>query len=275
MQMNPRTNVQSHKTNNYHFDLDINNIAPKKPKFRTQEPNNKKSSNKTSVLGQKSKQPNKQTSNTTPFPPIIREPNNFPNVKNNKINNPSYKPQNKGKPKTEVKNNKMDIDYEYNNSPGQAKTSIEKKKMNLNNLLDKKTGKVLTDIKSNQMDFYNEYDKSKGQAITAIEKKKMNLNNLVAQKVGKDFTEKKGNKLDFDKEKGKKICNPKTEIKSNKINIDTPPKITQNIIQNQAEKEPDQAEKESEINNLYIDSINNVRLPEGLVDITFDALKGE
>ena len=67
----------------------------------------------------------------------------------------------------------------------------------------------------------------------------------------------------------------KTEIKSNKITIDTPPKITQNIIQNQAEKEPDHAEKESEINNLYIDSINNVRLPEGLVDITFDALKGE
>ena len=229
--MNPKTNVQIHKNNNYHFDLDINNIAPKKPKVRTQLPNNKKSSNKTSVLSQKSKQPNKQTSNTTPFPPIIREPNNFPNVKNNKINNPSYKPQNKGKPKTEVKNNEMDIDYEYNNSPGQAKTSIEKKKMNLNNLVD--------------------------------------------QKVGKDFTEKKGNKLDFDKEKGKKICNPKTEIKSNKINIDTPPKITQNLIQNQAEKEPDQAEKESEINNLYIDSINNVRLPEGLVDITFDALKGE
>ena len=125
------------------------------------------------------------------------------------------------------------------------------------------------------MDFYNEYDKSKGQSITSIEKKKTNLNNLVDQKVGKDFTEKKGNKFDFDKEKGKKICNPKTEIKSNKINIDTPPKITQNLIQNQAEKEPDQAEKESEINNLYIDSINNVRLPEGLVDITFDALKGE
>ena len=152
----------------------------------------------------------------------------------------------------------MDIDNEYDIPKGKAITAIEMRK----------AGKGLADIKSNQMDFYNEHDKSQGQAKTSIEKKKMNLNNLEDKKTRKGLTDIKSNQIGFGKEKDSNINNPKTEIKSNKINIDAPPKITQNNIQNQTEKK-------SEINNLYINSINNVRLPEGLYDITFDALKGE
>ena len=74
--------------------------------------------------------------------------------------------------------------------------------------------------------------------------------------------------MNYDYEKDKHIEKPKTEIKPNKKNRDTTPKINQNKIQNQKEKE-------SEVNNLYINSINDVRLPKGLVDISFDELKAE
>jgi hypothetical protein len=88
------------------------------------------------------------------------------------------------------------------------------------------------------------------------------------KKVGKESTTIKNNKMNYDYEKDKHIEKPKTEIKPNKKNRDTTPKINQNKIQNQKEKE-------SEVNNLYINSINDVRLPKGLVDISFDELKAE
>jgi len=62
--------------------------------------------------------------------------------------------------------------------------------------------------------------------------------------------------MNFDHEKYKNMGKPKTEIKSNKTN-------------------QNQKGNESEINNLYINSINEVRLPKGLVDISFDIPKAE
>jgi hypothetical protein len=62
--------------------------------------------------------------------------------------------------------------------------------------------------------------------------------------------------MNYDHEKYKNIIKPKTEIKLNKNNLN-------------------QKGNESEINNLYINSINEVRLPKGLVDISFDILKAE
>ena len=81
-------------------------------------------------------------------------------------------------------------------------------------------------------------------------------NNLVNKKAGKVSTTIKDIKMNFDHEKYKNIIKPKTEIKLNKNN-------------------QNQKGNESEINNLYINSINEVRLPKGLVDISFDILKAE
>ena len=222
--MNPKTNVKKLNNKlNFLYGFNNNDFANPKPKVRTQVPNHDKSPNKTSMLGPTSKQPNKQKSNKTQFPPINPEPNKFQNIKN-EINNPFNKSPGKGNPKTEIKNNKMDID--------------------------------------------DEYESNKGKAITSVKNNKINKNNLSDKKVGEESTTIKNNKMNYDYEKDKHIEKPKTEIKPNKKNRDTTPKINQNKIQNQAEKE-------SEVNNLYINSINDVRLPKGLVDISFDELKAE
>ena len=93
-------------------------------------------------------------------------------------------------------------------------------------------------------------------------------NNLVNKKAGKVSTTIKDNKMNFGHEKYKNMINPKTEIKRNKIDIDTKLQITKNKNHNQKENKP-------EINKFYINSINEVRLPKGLVDISFDTLKAE
>ena len=244
--MNPKTNVKKHNTKlNYHYGFNNNDFANPKPKVRTQVPNHDKSPNKTSMLGPTSKQPNKQKSNKTQFPPINPEPNKFQNIKN-EINNHFYNSPGKEIPNTEIKRDKMDIDDKYK----------------------KKIGTAIIPKNNNKMDIDDEYDSNKGKAITSVKNNKINKNNLQDKKVGKESTTIKNNKMNYDYEKDEHIEKPKTEIKPNKKNRDTTPKINQNKIQNQKEKE-------SEVNNLYINSINDVRLPKGLVDISFDELKAE
>ena len=243
--MNPKTNIISHK--NYHYDFNNSDFANPKPNIRTQVPNHNKSPNKTSMISPTSKQPFKPKENKTKFPPINPEPNKFPNIKN-EINNPFYKSPGVGMPKTEIKRDKMDIVDEYKKNMG---TSINAKK-------------------NNKMDFDDEYKKNMGTAINAKKNNNINKDNLPDKKTGKAkaFTTINKNKKDFVHEKNKNIENPKTEIKKNRINPDITPKINQN-------KNKNQVEKETEINNLYINSINDVRLPKELVDISFEGLKAE
>ena len=242
--MKPKTKVIRHNNNlNQHYGINNINILNPKPKVRTQVPNHDKSPNKTSKLGQINKQQNKPKSNKTQFPPINPEPNIFLNIKN-EINNHFYNSPGKEIPNTEIKRDKMDIDDKYK----------------------KKIGTAIIPKNNNKMDIDDEYKKKKEKEITSQKNNKINKDNLQIIKEGKAPTTINTNEKDFGLEKGKNTGVPKTEILPNKINLDTTPKINQNKNQNQVEKK-------SEENNLYINSINKVRLPDGLTDISFDMLK--
>ena len=128
--------------------------------------------------------------------------------------------------------------------------------------------KPKTEINRDKIDIDGEYKNNIGTAINAKKNNKINKDNLPDKKKGKALTTINKNKKDFGHEKDKNNEKPKTEIKKIKINLDTSPKINQNKNKNQVEKGPEE-------NNLYINSINDVRLPKELYDISFDGLKEE
>jgi hypothetical protein len=95
-----------------------------------------------------------------------------------------------------------------------------------------------------------------------------NINKIISiekieNKSRKSNTAARKNKIDMEKESTKK--KPKMAVSPNKINIDNNFKISK--VQNK---------KENNDNiNLYINSINELRLPKGFKDISFDKPKNE
>ena len=95
-----------------------------------------------------------------------------------------------------------------------------------------------------------------------------NINEIISikkieHKSRKSNTAARKNKIDMEKESTKK--KPKMAVSPNKINIDNNFKISK--VQNK---------KENNDNiNLYINSINELRLPKGFKDISFDKPKNE
>ena len=92
---------------------------------------------------------------------------------------------------------------------------------------------------------------------------KINSIKKIENKSRKSNTAARKNKIDMEKESTKK--KPKMAVSPNKINIDNNFKISK--VQNK---------KENNDNiNLYINSINELRLPKEFKDISFDKPKNE
>ena len=173
--MKSKTNIISHKK--FIYDFNNNNFPNQKPKVKTQAPNNNKFSNKTSTIIPTIQQPNK---NKTQFPPINSVANKFSNVQN-EINNPFYKSPGKGKPKTEIEINRMDIDNEYDKrdkNTGKTKTPIKHDKINVDNSVVKKAGKAPTTIINNKMKIEHEKEKNIPKPKTEIKSNKINIGTI-------------------------------------------------------------------------------------------------
>ena len=156
------------------------------------------------------------------------------------------------------------IDLNFNDDKGKpnpkAPTSIDK-----NNQFKKK---------DNKKELHFNYDKDKPKVPTSIDKKnqikdKKGLVQSEIDKKGKNINSRQGPKFDPNRfmDKGKKI-----RFMSKKFNINNSTKE-----QNRTEdKNKDlQNQEENQDKAIFINSINEIRLPELLYDISYDLLQNQ